>query len=281
MLTQHAQYTYSIKINMLLDAARKLGKIHILLNNPKLFIHALQSLEKGLHDGSGKPSVKKLKKLVLHSVSLVVTGKKPGKISSIRFPSLSFIPNMFGKKPKPPIGQAEVERAQEYVFIITMASRLTIDGQRADRLLLEDPARFEAAYNYYIEHIENNIQAEQSPAAIAHTALLGVMNAFVTGGYHPIVQIDWGNQFTVPVFNPYDGGSGGGASIDQSNRYGSDWPDYRGFEFEELITCIENGRFGAELIDDLKQHNIHVVGHPDSEKEKKNAQVAAASSPPP
>lgn len=121
----------------------------------------------------------------------------------------------------------------------------------------DDLAKNEENKQKAMQFFEKNSHDLTSAADLADLALLGVMSVYTTGTIQPQVRYNWGNMTGVADYSPFDGGSGGGSTLDEVNRI-----DYRfgqdnlGVEARVIANFINAGEFTPDFIEALQANGI-------------------------
>lgn len=127
----------------------------------------------------------------------------------------------------------------------------------------DDFAHDEAKKQSAMAYFEKNATNLTSGPELANTALLGVLSVYITGTIQPQVRYNWGNLTGVPDLSPFDGGSGGGSTLDEVNRI-----DYRfgqdnlGVQARVIANFIIAGEFTPDFIEYLQANGIMTVQAP-------------------
>lgn len=120
-------------------------------------------------------------------------------------------------------------------------------------------AKDEEARRMAIQFFEERSKSQNNAQDLANTALLGVMSVYIPGEVQPTVTYNWGNETGVPDVSPFDGGTGGGSTLDEVNRI-----DYRfgqdnlGVEARVIANYLNASEFSPDFIEYLQQNGIDI-----------------------
>ena len=106
------------------------------------------------------------------------------------------------------------------------------------------------AEDYFNGHYEK----AKSKHEIALIALLGVIDASITGGIRPIIQVNWGNMFSVPKFSQFQGES----ILDQASAVNYSRGDPVRVETDAIIDSMSQQEFYDKFIRLLENNGFYI-----------------------
>lgn len=128
----------------------------------------------------------------------------------------------------------------------------------------EEMANDELARQKAVAFFEERAKNQTSAIDLANTALLGVMSVYIPGEIQPVVTYNWGNETGVPDLSPFDGGTGGGSTLDEVNRI-----DYRfgqdnlGVEARVIANYLNASEFSEDFVELLQENGFDLtLSHP-------------------
>lgn len=126
--------------------------------------------------------------------------------------------------------------------------------------MADDEWARQKAVAFFEERAKNQTSAQD----LANTALLGVMSVYIPGEVQPVVTYNWGNETGVPDLSPFDGGTGGGSTLDEVNRI-----DYRfgqdnlGVEARVIANYLNASEFSEDFVELLQENGFDLtLSHP-------------------
>lgn len=223
-------------------------------------------------------SIKKIERFLLEHgiIDTQLTDKSRRSIAEFYLKNEVNLPKKtLEKKPEKLFEKQETAKKRDNFALIALLEKMLREKNILDHdFSMEEQEKAIELMEEVAPNYTDDNNPENNPIIKACIALLGVMNVYISGTVQPVIRQRWGNYFAIADYNPYDGGSTGGAEIDAVNRIDETFADPLGTEMAAIIRKL-GGILDTERLQNLLQDLAPIL------PEDKLAQYRALKPEPP